>query len=146
MIKRQAEELGAIPINYREEDVVGKVMELTGGRGAPAVLECAGTSQSIRQACLAAAKGGVISAIGIPHSEPSLPLKRMVLDEVELVGNRANPNTAEEAIGLLENGLIDLTPLLTHRYPLKDYATALDIYENRTDGAIKVATKPNGME
>lgn len=141
----KAEELGALPINYRNEDVVERVKELTDGKGIPAVLECAGTSESIRQACLSAAKGGVISVIGIPHSDPELPIKRMVLDEVELVGNRANPNTARATVDLLMNNRIDLSPLLTHRFALKDYAKALDTYEKRLDGAIKVATKPNGM-
>lgn len=141
----KAKELGAITINYREEDVVERAKELTNGMGFSAVLECAGTAKSIRQACLAASKGGVVSAIGIPHSEPSLPIKRMVLDEVEIVGNRANPNTARATIELLLNKRIDLHPLLTHRFPLKDYATALDTFEKRKDGAIKVATKPNGM-
>lgn len=142
---KKAEELGAIPINYREEDVVEKTRDLTNGKGVPAVLECAGTSKSITQACLAASKGGVVSVIGIPHSDPSLPLKRIVLDEVELVGNRANPNTAQPTIELLQNKKIDLTPLMTHRFELKDFDKALDIFEKRQDGAIKVATKPNGL-
>lgn len=143
---RKAEELGALPIDYKQEDVVEKVKDLTHGRGVPAVLECAGTSLSIKQACLAASKGGVVSVIGIPQADPSLPLKRMVLDEVELVGNRANPNTAQATIELLLNNRIDLHPLLTHRFPLQDFKTALDTFEHRKDGAIKVATKPNGME
>lgn len=142
---KRAEELGAIPINYRDGDVVEKVKALTNGMGVPAVLECAGTSESFTQACYAASKGGVISVIGIPHSNPSIPLKRIVLDEVEIIGDRANPNTAQEAIGLLVNNRIDLKPLQTHRFALKEFATALDVFEKRKDGAIKVATKPNGM-
>ncbi|HMF71027.1 MAG TPA: zinc-binding dehydrogenase, partial [Flavitalea sp.] len=142
---KKAEELGAVPINYKEGDVVEQVRALTGGKGVPAVLECAGTSESITQACLAASKGGVVSVIGIPHSDPSLPLKRIVLDEIEIIGNRANPNTAQEAIGLLLNNRIDLRPLMTHRFALKDFEIALDVFEKRKDGAIKVATKPNGM-
>jgi L-iditol 2-dehydrogenase len=69
----------------------------------------------------------------------------MVLEEVELIGNRANPNTALPTIEMLKNGRIDLTPLLTHRFPLRDFAEALDTFESRRGGAIKVATKPNGM-
>lgn len=142
---KKAEDLGAIPINYKEGDIVTKVKEYTNGLGTPAVLECAGTADSIRQACLAAAKGGVVSVIGIPHADPALPMKRIVLDEIEIVGNRANPNTAQATIDLLINNRIDLTPLMTHRFPLKEFGTALDIFEKRKDGAIKVATKPNGM-
>jgi len=142
---KKAAEFGAVPIDYRDGDVLAKVKELTNGKGAPAVLECAGTAESITQSCMAAAKGGVVSVIGIPHSDPTLPIKRIVLDEIEIVGNRANPNTATEAIGLLVNGRIDMKPLLTHRFALKDFGTALEIFEKRKDGAIKVATKPNGM-
>jgi L-iditol 2-dehydrogenase len=72
-------------------------------------------------------------------------MKRIVLDEVEIVGNRANPNTAQATIELLQNKRIDLSPLMTHRFALKDFGKALDIFEKREDGAIKVATKPNGL-
>ena len=140
---KKAGELGALIIDYQKEDVLEKVKELTNGRGVPAVLECAGTEKSISQACLAAAKGGVVSVVGIPHSNPSLPIKRMVLDEVELVGNRANPNTAKATIELLTNNRIDLKSLMTHRFSLKEFGKALDIFEKRQDGAIKVAIKPN---
>jgi len=140
---RLAEKLGGIPIDYREVDVALAVRELTGGLGVARVCECAGTATSIRQACEAAGKGGVVSIIGIPHEDVSLPLKQMVLDEVELVGNRANPNTADAAIAMLSEGRIDLRPLMTHRFPLAEFADALAIYESRKDGAMKVAIKPN---
>jgi L-iditol 2-dehydrogenase len=142
---KKAEELGALPISYKDGNVVEKIRSLTNGRGAPAVLECAGTVESISMACHAAAKGGVVSAIGIPHADASLPLKRIVLDEIEIIGNRANPNTAKEAISLLVNKRVDLKALQTHRFLLKDFDVALDVFERRKDGAIKVATKPNGL-
>ena len=109
-----------MPIDYRGGGVVDQVRELTGGLGVPAVVECAGTAAAIRDCCLAAAKGGVVSVIGIPHEDPVLPMKRIVLDEIEIIGDRANPNTAEDALSLLVNGRVDLTPLLTHRFPLAD--------------------------
>ena len=137
-----AASLGALPIDYRDGSVVAQVHELTGGLGVPAVVECAGTAAAIRDCCLAAAKGGVVSVIGIPHEEPQLPMKRIVLDEIEIVGDRANPNTAEDALSLLVNGRVDLRPLLTHRFPLAEFATALETFERRRDGAVKVAIKP----
>ena len=138
-----AEKLGGIGIDYRSEDVLATVDEYTNGLGVPRILECAGTATAIKQACLAASKGGVVSMIGIPHGDPEVPVKRMVLDEVELIGNRANPNTAEAAISLMHNGRVDLPPLMSHRFPLSDFSTALETYEQRKDGAMKVAIKPN---
>jgi len=138
-----AERLGATGIDYRETDVLEAIRDLTNGLGVPRVLECAGTAQAINQSCLAAGKGGIVSMIGIPHDEPTLPIKRMVLDEIELIGNRANPNTAEAAIALLSEGRVDLKPLMSHRFALADFAEALDTYEQRKDGAMKIAIKPN---
>ncbi|WP_299147595.1 alcohol dehydrogenase catalytic domain-containing protein [uncultured Tateyamaria sp.] len=135
--------LGAVGIDYRENDVVEAVRDMTDGLGVPRVLECAGTAKAINDACLAASKGGVVSMIGIPHEDPGLPIKRMVLDEVELIGNRANPNTAEPAIAMMYEGRVNLKPLLTHTFPLSDFATALDMYEGRRDGSMKIAIKPN---
>ena len=81
--------------------------------------------------------------IGIPHGDPEVPIKRMVLDEIELIGNRANPNTAEPAIAMMHEGRVDLKPLMSHTFPLSDFATALETYEQRKDGAMKIAIKPN---
>jgi L-iditol 2-dehydrogenase len=137
-----ARSLGAVTIDYRGGRVVEEIRAMTNGLGVPAVLECAGTAAALRDCCLAAAKGGVISVIGIPHEEPALPMKRIVLDEIEIVGDRANPNTAQDALSLLVNGRVDLTPLITHRFPLARFAEGLDVFERRLEGAVKVAIKP----
>jgi len=139
----KALEIGAIGIDYRNSDLVEEVKKITGGMGVPRVCECAGTTISFRQACLSVARGGVVSVIGIPHEDPKIPLRRIVLDEIEIIGDRANPNTAEDALSLLANSRIDLNPLLTHRFPLTDFAVAIETFEQRKNGAIKVAIKPN---
>ena len=122
---------------------MAEVRRLTGGHGAPHVVECAGTTQAFRQACELAAKGGVISAIGLPAEDATVPVRRLVLDEVEIRGGRANPNTAGEALSLVVNGRVDIAPLFTHRFALADFAAALSTFTGRVDGAIKVAVCPS---
>ena len=43
------------------------------------------------------------------------------------------------ALRLIEQGKIDTTPLITHRFPLRRIEEAYHIFENRLDGVIKVA-------
>ena len=38
-----------------------------------------------------------------------------------------------------EQSLIDTTPLITHRFALKDIEKAYEIFENKLDGVIKIA-------
>lgn len=43
----------------------------------------------------------------------------------------------EEILKLIEEGKIDTTSLITHRYSLADIAEAYDLFENRKDNVIK---------
>jgi threonine dehydrogenase-like Zn-dependent dehydrogenase len=43
---------------------------------------------------------------------------------------------------LVRFGRLDLTPLLTHTFPLERIAEAYQIFGNRLGGVIKVAIKP----
>ena len=48
-----------------------------------------------------------------------------------------------EILSLIEQGKIDTTPLITHRYPLSRIAEAYDIFEHRRDNVIKTAIYPD---
>lgn len=138
-----AARLGAIPIDYRTEDVVARTRELTGGRGAKRVIECAGTEAGVRQACEAVSKGGSVSMVSLPSKDVPIPIRRLVLDEIDLYGNRANPNTLEPAIAMVESNSIDIQSLITHAMPLAEFATAFDVFTGRKDNSLKVVLKPN---
>lgn len=45
----------------------------------------------------------------------------------------------EEVLSLIEQGKIDTTPLITHRFPLDQIEEAYRVFENKEDGVIKVA-------
>ncbi len=138
-----AAQLGAIPINYKNEDVVERIKELTQGLGVSRVIECSGTPDGVKQACEAVAKGGTISMISLPSKEVDIPIRRLVLDEIDLRGNRANPNTLEPAIAMVQENHIDLERLITHSFPLSEFSEAFDIFVNRKDNSLKVVLKPN---
>ena len=73
-----------------------------------------------------------------------MPVRRLVLDEVEIRGGRANPNTAEEALSLVINGRIDIAPLFTHRFAAgRLRARRSSTFTGRVGGAIKVAVGPS---
>jgi len=62
--------LGAdLAINTKKENVIKRVLELTGGLGADVVLECAGTSSSLADAVEFTRKNGRIGLVGI-YGEP----------------------------------------------------------------------------
>jgi L-iditol 2-dehydrogenase len=137
-----AKKLDAVTIDYRKEDVAARVRELTDGIGAKRVIECAGTEAGIRQACDAVAKGGCISMVSLPKKDVSIPIRRIVLEEIEIVGNRANPNTLAKAIPICMNFKKEISEMITHEFPLSRYEEAFDIFNGRKDNSLKVMLKP----
>jgi threonine dehydrogenase-like Zn-dependent dehydrogenase len=55
------------------------VLDLTGGVGADAALECVGTAQSIANAAAIARPGSTIGIVGVPHGQ--VPFHRGVLPQ-----------------------------------------------------------------
>src|ERR687884_995784 len=56
-------------VGERGDEAVARVMELTGGFGAHAGLECVGTDQAMATAVGIARPGGAIGRVGVPHYE-----------------------------------------------------------------------------
>lgn len=106
--------------------------------GADVVLDAAGTPQTIPMGLAMLARGGRCSVVGIPTSDVTANLSALVLDELELVGSRAVRGEMAPVLDFIADGRVRARELITHRYPLSEFATALDVTDRRVDGALKV--------
>ena len=68
-----------------------------------------------------------------------LPLPEMYGKNLTLKTGGVDGCDCEELLRLIEEGRIDTTPLITHRFPLSEIEEAYHIFENKLDGVIKVA-------
>jgi L-iditol 2-dehydrogenase len=119
-------------------------MEITGGLGADEVLECSGGEVVPEQSIRCVKKGGRVSLIGF-YDDTQVKIScmtKVVMDEIMLMGSRANPNTYDEVIRMFEAGAVKGDKIVTHRFSLEEYEQAMDTFVNRTDGAIKVVIEP----
>jgi L-iditol 2-dehydrogenase len=69
-----------------------------------------------------------------------------VHNEIAVFGSRANPNVARRVLGMISSGLLQVSDLITHVFPLSEFEQALDTFVNRREGAVKVVVEPNGKE
>jgi L-iditol 2-dehydrogenase len=134
--------LGHETVDFTATDPVEAVLELTGGVGAEVAIECSGDAAALGQCVGLLRKGGRVAVIGIPMEAAEMPLQRVVLDEIEVVGVRASAGEMPEAIALVAAGRIRLAELVTHRFALEDFADAYATFTERRDGALKVMVRP----
>jgi threonine dehydrogenase-like Zn-dependent dehydrogenase len=84
-----ARDFGATDIvAERGDEGVERIMELTNGIGADAVLECVGTEDSVTQALRSTRPGGMVGWVGVPHVT-ELPQQHMFWKNVGLRGGPA---------------------------------------------------------
>jgi L-iditol 2-dehydrogenase len=138
----RARALGFETVDYHEGDSVGRVREMTGGLGADVAVDSAGTKDSVRQAIGMVRKGGRVAFTGIPKEPSSIDFQKIVLEEIDLYGVRANRNTMEEVIPLIADGRIPAGKLITHHFKLTNFREALRTFNERIDGALKVIVEP----
>ncbi|RXF72658.1 zinc-dependent alcohol dehydrogenase [Hansschlegelia zhihuaiae] len=142
-------ELGADHvINVRKEsDVVGKVRELTGGKGLDYVVECSGAPDAINEAARMLNRGGKICLAAFPHEPTPIDVAYLVRNNIYLYGIRGEGKSAtHRAEAFMAQKRFDATKIHTHTFPLQDLPTALKYARERIEDAIKVVVKTRSTE
>ena len=138
----KAAELGFETVDYSEGSPVEPVRAMTEGIGPDVALDCAGVPDSYRWALAMLHKGGRCASVGIPVEDVRLCLQDLVLYEKELVGVRATAGGMVRTMPLVADGRMRVNELHTHTFPLDEFATALDTFNERREGALKVIVEP----
>ncbi len=126
-------------IDPSSEDVVARVKEETGGRGADVVICAIGVPALARQATDIAAFGGRVSLFaGFSKGEfAEMDVNAIHYRELTVTGAFGlSRRDFDECFDMVASGKLDLKPMITHRYALGDIGEALATAESGV--AIKV--------
>ena len=130
-------------IDSKVVDPIERVRDLTSGRGADIAIECSGSVGGYKTILDLVRQGARVVFVGLTAGkEIPIATDKIVLNELDVHGVRANPNACERVIRLVANGKIQLKPLITHEYPLIDFSKALEVFTKHLEGAIKVIIRP----
>ena len=129
--QKVAREFGATDIiEARGEEAIQAVLDLTGGIGADAALECVGTAQSIATAFAVARPGSTVGIVGVPHGQ--LPFAETFFRNT---GWRGGPAPARiyipELLGDVLNGVIDPGRVFDYETDLDHIADAYRAMDER---------------
>ena len=116
----------------------------TGAYGAPlggadVVIEVAGSEDSFQLAWQSARPNAIVTVVALYDRPQILPLPDMYGKNLTFKTGGVDGCNCAEILSLIEQGLIDTTPLITHRYSLEDIEEAYNVFENRKEGVIKIA-------
>ena len=109
--------------------------------GADIVLEVAGAEDTFRLAWECARPNAIVTVVALYDKPQSLPLPDMYGKNLIFKTGGVDGCDCDEILSLIEQGKIDTTPLITHRFALKDIEKAYEIFENKLDWVIKIEIK-----
>ncbi len=141
-----ARRMGAdVVLDHRAVDVVAEVRRLTGG-GADVAIEALGTQQTFESALRALRPAGTLSSLGVYAGKLAVPYDAFAagIGDYRIVTTLCpgGKERMRRLMALVQGGRLDLTPLLTHRFPLARIAEAYELFAARRDGVLKVAITP----
>ncbi len=107
--------------------------------GADVVIEVAGSEESFQLAWQSARPNATITIVALYDKPMILPLPNMYGKNLTFKTGGVDGCDCGEILSLIEQGKIDTTPLITHKFPLKDIEKAYEIFENKLDNVFKIA-------
>lgn len=126
-----AEQIGARTVNPAEENLEEFVMSTTHGKGTNVTFECAGEEETLNQSFALTRREGKISLIGHYKTTPRFNIEDVIVKSLSVFGPEYGHAFFDEALQLLLDEQVDLTQLVSHRYPIEKaeeaFETASDV-------------------
>lgn len=105
------------------------------------LIECSGANGVLASGLRRLREAGRASVVGLAKEEVSLPLSRLNPKELTIALVNRYSHTWPLAIALVASGRVDLSRIVTHRFPLAQTAEALLVGRTHRD-AIKAVVHP----
>ena len=139
-----AEKIGAdIIINTQQEDPYEIIMRETSGKGCDIAIESSGSESGLALTIKTTKKMGKILLLAFPHNPIPADFETLSLNNKHIFTVRGEGwANVGRAVSLLNRGVVNLKPLITHTFPIAEVNEAFNTFNNRIGGAIKVITKP----
>ena len=121
------------------DDCEEYVREHSDHGGADRVIEAAGGKDTFKLSWKCARPNAIVTVVALYDEPQILPLPDMYGKNLTFKTGGVDGCDCEEILKLISDGLIDTTPLISHRFKLSEIEEAYRVFENRLDGVIKVA-------
>jgi len=119
-----------VALSILNHDTVKEIMDATSGEGVDVVLEMTGVQGAIDNGFKILKKGGTFTAFGIPSSRIEFDLSNNVIFKgAKIIGisGRLMFDTWFQLNNLLKYKKVDISPVITHKMPLKDFQKGMEL-------------------
>lgn len=119
------------------EDITGKIIEKE-PLGLDVIFECCGQQEALDQGIDLLKPGGKLMGVGIPEFDIwTMSVEKTRRKELTIQFVRRQESCVDLSLELLESGKIDVSEMITHRFPFKETKKAFELVAGYSDGVMK---------
>jgi len=134
----KARELGAdLLINSQKESIKNKVNAYSEGDGISVVVDTVGLAATFNTVYTCAAPGARIVLIGFDKTHMGISPFDVTFNEFEIIGSRLQTGRFQHVVDLFENGSIDPSAIISHRFSFREAESVFPFIINNPDQVIK---------
>lgn len=112
-----ARKMGAVALNAKQTDILAEIRQLTDGKGARVVIDCAGTNLTLTQTVQVAKAGGTIVWVGLStDSVNGLPVGPISTKELTIKSIFRYKNLYPTTIAAIAGSKIDISGIISDTY------------------------------
>lgn len=133
-------------INSKNSSPMEVIMDYTHGKGMDIGLEMSGANRVFEEIFKVVRPGGRISMLGLPAKALAVDFSNdIIMRGITIYGIAGRRFWEDWVVGreLLASGLLDLSPVITHKLDLGDYAKGMDLMTQGNCG--KIILYPGGL-
>lgn len=135
---KKAEKEGAAHISNPLKENIVKNFHNAFPAGPDIVFECCGQQDAFDQAVDILKPGGKLVVVGIPEFDKwSLNVENTRRKEISIQFIRRQVDCVDDALALMQSGKIDISNMVTHRFPFSSTKQAFDLVAGYSDGVMK---------
>ncbi|MCI4137138.1 L-threonine 3-dehydrogenase [Bacillus vallismortis] len=135
-----AKQMGATrTVSIEKEDPYKIVSALTSGEGADLVCEMSGHPSAIAQGLAMAANGGKFHILSLPEHPVTIDLTNKVVFKgltIKGITGRKMFSTWRQVSQLLSSNVLDLSPVITHQFPLEEFEKGFELMRSGQCGKV----------
>jgi len=142
--RKISKQMGAtLVLDAHDPNIVASIKEATNGQGVDVAIEALGLQTTFENALRSLKPGGTLSSLGVYSGRLTIPLDPFAagLGDHKIVTTLCpgGKERMRRLLALVAEGRVDLTPLLTHTFPLDRITEAYELFASRSDNVLKVA-------
>ncbi len=133
---------GAITVDTHKDDLIARVLDVTGGQGVHVSFQATAAAASVNLGLACLRPRGRHVVFSYMHGKPEVDMATVLMKELEIIGSVRSHDTCPVVHRMLKAGLLDLRSVISRVMPMDQLGQAMGLITQSKSDVFKIVLVP----